>query len=205
MLSPNHKDLEILAEGISQFLQFKFKTVPKDSGVKLFLNQPNKYGWDFKKKLVWIGLNSYLFRLSCFRFAQEKNDGKIEIPVIDDFICQENTIWSGLGVIDIVAKALDLPEKIQNDVRSWYERLVSYYKVIQVKDNILELENIINEQIYKVQLDTGQYYFNKDHIIFGGIVPYGDYYYWSGIQNDLGKVGIEKMQKIKNDFTSKAN
>ena len=99
ILSPNHVDLEILSENISIFLKNVFKKVPKDSGLKKFLSQPNDYCWDFKRKLVWIGTNAYLFRYSCYRYVSEKNKGKMEIPIIDDFICQENTIWSGLGVI----------------------------------------------------------------------------------------------------------
>lgn len=200
IFSPEHKDLHILAEGVSNFLNLEFKSVPKSSGIKLFLNQPNDYGWDFKRKLVWIGLNSYLFRYSCYRYVQEKNNGKMEIAIIDDFISQENTYWSGLGVIDILAKALELPEKIQKDIRSWYERLISFYRVISLKNNILELENVINEQIYKVHIDREQNVFKKDEIVFGGIVPFGDFYYWSGVQHRLGKINKSELNKIKKDF-----
>jgi hypothetical protein len=204
ILSTEHKDFNILAEGISSFLSSNFKTVPKGSGIKQFLNQPNDFGWDFKRKLVWIGLNSYLFRFNCYRYAEEKNNGNMEIAIIDDFISQENTYWSGLGVIDILAKALEFPDNIQNDIRSWYERLISFYRVISLKGNILELENIINEQIYKVQLDNNQNVFKKEEIVFGGIVPYSEFYYWSGIQHRLGKVNKNELNKIKNDFVKKS-
>jgi hypothetical protein len=33
-----------------------------------------------------------------------------DIDAIDDFICQDCTDWCGLGVIDLLAAALDLPE-----------------------------------------------------------------------------------------------
>ncbi len=204
IISPEHRDLKILAEGVSNFLNLKFKSVPKDSGVKLFLSQPNDYGWDFKRKLVWVGLNSYLFRYSCYRYIQEENNGEMDIATIDDFICQENTYWSGLGVIDILAKALELPEKIQSDIRSWYERLVSFYRVISLKDNILELENIINEQVYQVHLENDQNVFRNEDIVFGGIVPYGESYYWSGVQQRFGKVTKDKLRKAKNDFVTKS-
>ncbi len=203
ILSPEHKDLQILAEGVSNFLNLKFKTVPKNSGIKLFLNQPNINGWDFKRKLVWVGLNSYLFRSNCYRYAQERNNGKMEIAIIDDFISQENTYWSGLGVIDILAKALELPDKIQNDVHSWYERLISFYRVVSLDDNILVLDNIINEEKYNVKLDNDQNVFIKEEIIFGGVVPYGEYYYWSGVQHRLGKVNVRELKKIRNDFVKK--
>jgi hypothetical protein len=201
VLSPEHKDLHTLAKGVSDFLNLKFQDVPKNSGIKLYFNLPNDYGWDFKQKLVWIGLSSYLFRYSYFEYIQKNNNGKVEISIVDDFINQENTYWSGLGIIDIVAKALELPDKIQKDVRSWYERLFAYYKVISLKNNVLELENIINEQIYKVQLDDNlNNYFKVDEIIFGGIVPYGDFYYWSGVQHFFGKLNKEAFNLLKNDF-----
>jgi len=203
LFSPQHKDLEILADGVSSFLTLKFKAVPKESGVKLFLNAPIEYGWDFKRKLVWMGLNSYLFRYSCYRYANEKNKGKIEIEIVDDFICQENTIWSSLGVIDILAKALELPAKTQADVRSWYERLVAYYRVVSFKNDILELENLINNQTYLVQSDAHDSFRNEE-VVFGGIVPYGDYYYWSGVQRKIGILNNNEITSLKNDFVRKS-
>jgi len=199
-LSPEYIDLHTLAEGVSNFLTLKFKDVPKNSGIKLFLNQPNNYGWEFKRKLVWVGLNSYLFRYSCYRYAEEENNGKMEVPIIDDFICQENTYWSGLGVIDILAKALELPDNLQKDIRSWYERLVSFYRVISFSKNILEVENIINLQTYKVQVDNGINDYKINEIVYGGIVPYGEFFYWSGVQQHLGKVTNNELNRYKKDF-----
>jgi hypothetical protein len=44
-----------------------------------------------------VGTHSYLFR-SSFRNYVVDHGGKSEIPVIDTFICQQTTAWSGLGV-----------------------------------------------------------------------------------------------------------
>lgn len=205
ILSPHHKDLEILANGVSLFLQDKFKNVPKESGIKLFLLQKDEFGWDFKRKLLWVVLNSYLFRYSCYSYAAKNNAGKMEIETVDDFICQENTIWSGLGVIDIMAEALKLPEKIKHDVRSWYERLVSFYKVVSLKNDVLEVENIITEQKYLVRTFADDNIFKKDYFVFGGLVPYDDYYYWSGVQRSLGKLNFKEIQKLKADFILKTS
>jgi hypothetical protein len=199
LFSPQHKDLETLADGVSTFLTEKFKDVPKESGVKLFLNDPIEYGWDFKRKLVWSALNCYLFRFSCYTYKDGFKKGVTDIEIVDDFICQENTIWSGLGVIDILAKALNLPEKTQADVRSWYERLVAFYRVVSFKNDILELENLINNQTYMVQSDAYDSFRNED-VVFGGIVPYGDYYYWSGVQRKIGKLNNSEITSLKNDF-----
>jgi len=205
ILSPHHKDLEMLANGVSLFLQDKFKNVPKESGIKFFLFQKDEFGWDLKRKLVWVVLNSYLFRYSCYRYAAKNNGGKMDIETIDDYICQENTIWSGLGVIDIMAEALNLPEKIQHDVRSWYERLVAFYKVVSLKNELLEVENIITEQKYVVRTFKDDDIFKKDYFVFGGLIPYGDYYYWSGVQHGLGKLNFKDIQKLKSDFVLKSS
>jgi hypothetical protein len=205
VFSPNHNDLNILAEGIVIFLRNSFTKIPKDSGIKKYLSQPNDYCWDFKRKLVWVGSNSYLFRNSCNRYALERNNGKLEIAIIDDFICQENTIWSGLGVIDILSKAINLPEQIQNDVKSWYERYIAYYQVLSIDNNILVLKNIINDIKYEVYFDIPYHPFKIDSIIFGGIIPYGKYWSWSGVQHDCGILKDKNtISKIKNDFIKKA-
>jgi hypothetical protein len=205
ILPPTQSDLEILATGVSKFLTEKFANVPKDSGIKQFLSQPNDYGWEFKRKLVWTGQNCYLFRYSCYRYANERNEGKMDIETIDDFICQETTYWSGLGLIDILSKCLRLPQNIERDVRTWYERLVSYYRVVSNKNQILELENLVNKQIYKILSDGDVSMFKKDGVIFGGIVPYGDYFVWSGVQKNFGKVNNANMELELNDFIHRAS
>ncbi len=58
-----------------------------------------------------------LFRLSCENYVRD-HGGKYDIPTLDDFLCQENTGWSGLGVIDILASTLDLTESQRRDLRS---------------------------------------------------------------------------------------
>jgi len=64
LLSPAHGDLKRLAEAAGGLLTERFARVPRDSGVARFLASPNEYGWDIKRKLVWLGIDSYLFR--CF-------------------------------------------------------------------------------------------------------------------------------------------
>jgi hypothetical protein len=205
-LSPADSDVEMLAGKLSAYLSSSFKIIPKDSGIKKFLSQPNERYWQFKQKLVWAGCNSYLFRYSRVRYVEEKNNGKIDIPVIDDFICQENSIWSGLGVIDIMAKALDLPESIQNDVRSWYERFFAFYRVCATGKKIMEVENIINGCRYEIDMDANINPFKKDHIVFGSIVRYQNYWYWSGAQQDCGIIkDRDRLNDIKNDFIRKSS
>jgi hypothetical protein len=85
ILSPTHRDLNLLATIVSDFLGKRFAMIPRGSAVKSFLAQPNKFGWDVKRKLIWLGTCSYLFRNS-FRNYVEDHGGKPEIPIIDDFI-----------------------------------------------------------------------------------------------------------------------
>lgn len=205
ILPPTQADLEVLAAGVSMFLTEKFANVPKDSGIKQFLSQPNDFGWEFKRKLVWTGSNCYLFRFSCYRYADERNKGKMEIALIDDFICQETTYWSGLGLIDILSKVVRLPENLERDVRTWYERLVCYYRVVSIKNHVLEFENLVNGQIYSILSDGDDSMFKKEDVVFGGIVPYGDYFVWSGVQKTFGKVSDAKMKLELNDFIHRAS
>jgi hypothetical protein len=129
IISPAHQDLGLLAEVISDFLEDCFEKMPINSSVKTFLAQPNDYGWDVKKKLIWLGKHSYLFR-QCWYDYLENNGGKPETAIVDDFICQNTTCWSGLGVIDILASLLEITKKQKADIRSC-PYLVDAYSIAQ--------------------------------------------------------------------------
>ncbi len=201
LLTPTHQDLNLLAQTVSLFLIAKFKNVPKVTCLKEFLSLPNNFGWEVKQKLFWLGTSSYLFRTSFHRFIIEKNKGKMEIPAMDDFLCQETTSWSGLGVIDILAKTLTLAEKEANDLRNWYERYISYYRVISTTEITLTLENIINNTKYVVHSDKNFVeIFKIGHVFLGALVPYGDLWYWSGAQYNLGDPEPTGLENIKKKF-----
>jgi len=202
ILSPKHQDLCFLAETISDFLEDRFKTIPTDSSVKTFLDQPNDYGWDIKRKLVWLGKHSYLFRKCCQDYV-ESNGGKPEIAIVDDFICQETTSWSGLGVIDILALLLDITEKQKDDIRSWYERHAAFYKVLSVKGPLVEMLNIINDKPYTIRVGEFSTQFEDQHIYFGSLVSWNREWYWSGVQQRFGNVSEKEAQKLKNTFLRK--
>ena len=76
-LSPTHQDLRRVADAASAFLSDAFAAVPKDSGVKAFLGTPNEHGWDVKRKLVWLGTHSFMFRPPFARYMDEQADGKV--------------------------------------------------------------------------------------------------------------------------------
>ena len=65
VLPPDQPDLVRLAQVAAEALQKQFAGLPQDSAVKHFVATPNKYGWDVKRKLVWLGTSSYLFRQFC--------------------------------------------------------------------------------------------------------------------------------------------
>jgi len=98
ILSPSHRDLSFLVEKLTEFLNRNQKRFPKKSSIKKFMNQSNQFGWDVKKKLIWLGCHSYLFRNSYLNYIQD-NGGIEDISITDDFLCQNTTQWSGLGVI----------------------------------------------------------------------------------------------------------
>jgi hypothetical protein len=47
-LPPDQADLAGLAQVAAEALQKQFGGLPQDSGVKRFLETPNKYGWEVK-------------------------------------------------------------------------------------------------------------------------------------------------------------
>ena len=108
VLSPEHPDILKLAQICSEFLGNRFIPIPNNSGIKMFLESPNDHAWEVKKKLIWLGTRSYLFRNNFENYLSEQDKPKPEIATTDDFICQKCTNWSGLGVIDILAQTIDI-------------------------------------------------------------------------------------------------
>jgi hypothetical protein len=204
ILSPTHQDLCVLAEQISRFLTDRFAKIPPDSGVKKFLAQSNKFGWELKRKLIWLGQHSYLFRHS-FQNYVEQHGSKPEISTIDDFVCQATTCWSGLGVIDILAATLHITEKQRSTLRSWYERHAAYYRVLAIEGPIMEVTNIINDKPYTIRAGEDRMHFMVEQMVFGSLVPWGGEWYWSGRQLTWDDLPEEAIQQLKNTFLEQAS
>ena len=203
ILAPNHQDLERLALWIAEFLSARLSRLRYDSAVQTFLTTPNTYGGDVKRKLVWMGQHSYLFRLPCAHYVRD-HGGTADIPTLDDFLCQETTSWSGLGVIDILATTLDLTEAQRRDLRSWYERHTAYFRVVSVQEPFMQVVNILNEQPYTVRVDENARQFQAYQLVFGSLVPWDGVWYWSGVQHGFEAVTDEVLQQLKQDFPLKA-
>jgi hypothetical protein len=202
VLAPTHQDLRYLASQVDGFLARQFAKVPRASGVKQFLAQPNRFGWDVKQKLVWLGQHSYLFRHNFWNYIAA-NGGPPDIGTIDDFICQEPTSWSGLGVIDILAATLDLTSEQRATLRNWYERHVAYYRILSVQKSHLEVKNLINDQAYRIRVDDPGSSFKAGQVVFGSLVPWEGEWYWSGGQQLYQDVPVKVIQEIKQTFIQK--
>lgn len=205
ILGPTHNDLGHLAEVIAGFLAARMASIPQNSGVKLFFGTPNVYGWDIKKKLVWLGTKSYLFRTACRRYLaeQESNTDNDTIEWTDDFICQECTQWSGLGVLDILAGVLPLTAEERTVLHGWYERHAAFYRVDAIGPEILEVTNLINDEPCRVMMGVGTQPFALDSVIFGSLVPWGDYWYWSGVQRQYSAMDPAAVEDVKKSLISK--
>jgi hypothetical protein len=202
ILAPTHQDLRWLAAQIADFLARQFAKVPRGSGIKQFLSQPNRFGWDVKRKLIWVGQHSYLFR-HCFWNYVEAHGGQLDIGTIDDFICQETTAWSGLGVIDILAATLDISAKQRAALRNWYERHLAYYRILSIEKSHLKVKNLINDQLYRVRMENPGASFNMGQIVAGSLLPWDGAWYWSGQQSVYDDLPAETIQEIKQTFFEK--
>jgi hypothetical protein len=189
-LSNCHVDLLCVADRLTEFLNnILLPLLPAVSPVKDFLDKPNDYGWEVKKKLIWLGMHSYLFRSFFDEYINERYDGKVtDIMIIDDFICQATTQWSGLGACNILAACLDVPDEQRDELRSWYLRHFSLYKIIKTDKEIIEAVNLINDAPYRIRVEklTGSLkeVFRPNSIIYGSLVPWRGEWYWSGTQRD---------------------
>jgi hypothetical protein len=131
------------------------------------------------------------------------NDGQADIGTIDDFICQETTNWSGLGVLDILATTLDFTSEQRATLRSWYERHMAYYRILSVQKSHLEVKNLINDQPYHIRMDEPGSPFKVGQVVFGSLVPWESEWYWSGEQQFYQDVPVKVIQEIKQTFVQK--
>jgi hypothetical protein len=208
LLAPDHHDLIKLAEAVSEFLTVAFRREPRDSGVARFLNTPNRRGWDVKRKLVWVGQYSYLFRHQCAHYLEEYGTGTTDIDAIDDFICQHCTDWCGLGVIDLLATALDLPEPDRATLRTWYERHNAPYVVQTIVKRgavtvTMEVINVVNDQPYCIRLEMEKCPFVAGQIVIGSLVPWRGEWYWSGGQRMWPKAETTLLAALKKEYVEK--
>ncbi|MFC1910515.1 DUF3843 family protein [Chloroflexota bacterium] len=203
LLSPTHRDLKKLSTVIAAFLKKRFSNIPQGSSVKEFLSGSNRFGWEVKRKLIWLGTRSYLFRNSFRNYVQD-NGGKSDIHVIDDFICQIATAWSGLGVIDILALILDIPEEQRTILRSWYERHTAYYRVLANEGHKSEVMNLINDKLYTARYSADKTPFEVSVVIFGSLLPWNGEWYWSGVQYQFRDITEEYLQEQIDAFVKKS-
>lgn len=200
LLRPDHTDLVRLAQVAAEVLQEQFADLPKDSGVKHFLGTPHKHGWEVKRKLVWLGTGSYLFRIFCQRYIEEQNAEFSDIGVVDDFLCQQCTEWAGLGAIEVLASVLDLPPERRADLLSWSERHNAVFKVLSGNKEKIEVLNLINDVQYRVRLDLERNPVARGDFVFGSLVPWDGEWYWSGEQKRFDRLDAAEIEQVKQNY-----
>ncbi len=203
LIKYSHSELIQLSEKVSVFLTGSFANIPKTSGISKLLSSTNAEAGDVKRKLLWLGRNSYLFRLSFNEYIEENSSGEVEINTIDDFLCSQNTTLSGLGVIDVLANCLEITAEEKKDLRSWYERHQSAYKVIKTEETEIMTLNIVNNKEYII--NTGEFtsQFKEHCVILGSLIPWNREWYWSGTQSKYKTLPDEAISDIRKDFLNK--
>ncbi|MDD2710842.1 MAG: DUF3843 family protein [Verrucomicrobiae bacterium] len=208
IVAPKHRDLEMLTRNTREFLENEFENLPKDSGIRAFLATSNAFGWEVKKKLIWLGCHSYLFRDFFAAYLEEQKTNPTDIPVTDDFLCQQCTGWMGLGAIDILAAALDLSSAQRTELRGWHERHLAFYHVATLemtgrRTHTLNVVNVINEQPYRIRLEMENAPFVAGQLIFGSLIPWRGEWYWSGQQQTYSEFKPDMIGNIKKEFLEK--
>jgi hypothetical protein len=202
--SPTHPNLLRLAEAASVFLTERFAPLPKDSGVKRFLAGPSQFGWEVKRKLVWLGTKSYLFRRLFANYVHDLGAGA-SIGVMDDFICQECTAWSGLGAIDLLAGTLEVSAEDRATLRRWYERHAAFYRALSRQDRGAETEfiiarNLVNGQPYTIRMNMPDCPFQPGLVVYGSLTPWRGEWYWSGEQRSYENVPEPEEANLRQEM-----
>jgi hypothetical protein len=211
VLSPTHQDLKRLADAASRFLEERFARLPRDSGLKYFLATPNDYGWDIKRKLLWAGVNSYLFRFLFFKYLDDEKR-EPDVATKDDFVCAQCTEWAGLGVIDVLADALELSESDRATLRTWYERHRSFFRVLARHEEDGEVKtitarNMVNGQPYTIRMNVNMSAcpFETGMVVYGALTPWRGEWYWSGTQEPFENMPEHEEANIRKEMLETAS
>ncbi len=203
IVGPTHHGFVTIAEFAAEFLGEAFSARPaRPAAVASFLARPNRRGWDVKRKLVWLGTRSFLFRFAFEDHLRKANpEPDQEIAETDDFLCQQCTEWSGLGPVDILAAALDLPSSDRTELRGWHERHTAFYRIESLnvrgtKVETLDAVNLINDQPYRVRMEIDRQTcpFLAGQMAYGSLVPWRGEWVWSG--------GQQRWESVPKDFAS---
>jgi hypothetical protein len=209
VISPKHVDLLVIVEAMLPVLKDIQSSLPDVSPIKTFLDRPNDYGWEVKRKLVWLGTKSFLFRFLFENYIEDECDGDYNVNHTDDFACQHSTPWSGLGVIDILAEYLDVPPKQKEELRSWYLRHHSVYKIVKKNAETEEAVNLINDEPYLIRHAASNgpepSIFKKGDTIHGSLVPWKGEWYWSGQQYDYTPFSKKDIEEVLRELRMNTN
>jgi hypothetical protein len=209
ILNPDRKDLRALSQELSAFFETRLAPVPKDSGVANYLATPNTEDWIVKRKLVWLGTKSFLFRPMWDAANQTGHESRyLEIEAIDHFICTACTQWSGLGPNEILAEALDLTDEDRSSLRSWSERHTAIYRILEVHGpagNITSeiVRNEFSGCDYTIRVDNPTLPFAAGQLFFGTLLPWRGEWVWSGIQRKLGPLTESDLANQRDEFLEK--
>lgn len=212
IVSPNHRGFVALADHASAYFGAAFARLPRHSPTRRFLATSNTRGWEVKRKLVWLGSRSFLFRFAHGDYqAKRASRQDEEIDVTDDFLHLQCTAWSGLGVLDVLAGTLDLPEEDRAVLRGWHERHAAIYRIERLETKgqrveFLESVNLVNDRAYciRTEEDLRTNPFQPGMAVFGSLVPWRGEWYWSGLQRLL-KVIPDEVAALRKSFREKGS
>jgi hypothetical protein len=197
ILGPDDEGLPEMSQPVTKFLIEAFAEVPRGSGIKQYLSQPVRHARDVSDRLAWLGQSSYLFRLIFAGNVARDIDGKVEPAAARDFLYTATTVWSGLGVNDILAATLDLTEAQRAGVRSWYEQHLACYLVETVTRGELLLKNLFNEAYYRVELGDTEPRIEAGTMVRGALVPWDGVWHWVAEPEIYREPGRTDFEEIK--------
>lgn len=203
ILSAVHPDLLRLAKRSYEFLSEAFEKVPSDSGVHKFLFSAPQNFRQLKEKLVWLGMHSYVFRVSFDRYLSENQgvdeEGKIKINVADDFMTWVPGCWSGLSVNEVLA-GLEKDDKRKAEITDWKYKHTAWYLVDRVDESLVIAQNVINGESYQIESGDFAQRYNQGNVVFSSLVKWNEAWHWTGEQQMYETLGPDEIIQLRNTF-----
>ncbi|MGL6194689.1 MAG: hypothetical protein ACRC2T_07700, partial [Thermoguttaceae bacterium] len=97
---------------------------------------------------------------------------------------------------------LSIPQMQKEELRSWYLRHYSLYKIVEVDKNCTDAINLVNNDTYRIREAAPScprsHIFKPKMIILGGLVQWRGEWYWSGMQHNFTSCSPEEIVNVLN-------
>ena len=151
-----------------------------------------------KRKLVWLGTHSFMFRTCFARYMEEHAAGGRTSRTPTTSSARSVPAGPGWGLSTSWRESSTFPMTTARTCGAGTSGTPRSTRSCRSADETLQAVNVINDQPYRIRIDMKRNPFKPGQLLFGSLVPWRGEWYWSGEQQLLGdasKVDVDDLKR----------